>query len=127
MAHDAWECRAVVGAAAMLMPVGCGQAATEQRPAFEAAEELPEKLGADGTTITVGDTDAEVKVHLYEDPRCPVCEQFELGGPQLPKAMLNRSTRCAPRWSRASSWSTTRCSTPTSPRRASTATPTPTC
>ncbi|MDT0391208.1 DsbA family protein [Streptomyces dubilierae] len=56
-------------------------------------EDLPEKLGADGTTIVVGDPDAQVEVHLYEDPRCPYCEQFETsgGGPQLRKALLDRT------------------------------------
>jgi protein-disulfide isomerase len=36
-----------------------------------------------------------VKVHLYEDPRCPYCEEFETtgGGPQLREAMLDRSAR----------------------------------
>ncbi|MGW0885550.1 DsbA family protein [Streptomyces sp. NPDC002671] len=43
-------------------------------------EELPEKLNADGTTITVGDPRAPVAVHLYEDPRCPYCEKFETTG-----------------------------------------------
>ncbi|MFJ7339667.1 thioredoxin domain-containing protein [Streptomyces sp. NPDC101110] len=89
-------------AAVVLALAGCGRAegpseqrpadgTAEARPAYEIAEELPEKLGADGTTITVGDPGAKVKVHLYEDPRCPVCEQFEMsGGPQLRKAMLER-------------------------------------
>jgi protein-disulfide isomerase len=34
-------------------------------------------LEADGTTITVGDPSAPHTLTLYEDPRCPVCEQFE--------------------------------------------------
>ncbi|MEU2158891.1 thioredoxin domain-containing protein [Streptomyces sp. NPDC019396] len=42
--------------------------------------ELPERLGADGTTITVGDPSAPVTVHLYEDPRCPYCAEFETTG-----------------------------------------------
>ncbi|MFI2635111.1 DsbA family protein [Streptomyces collinus] len=31
-------------------------------------------------------------MHLYEDPRCPYCEQFETsgGGPQLRKALVDR-------------------------------------
>ncbi|MFD8232867.1 DsbA family protein [Streptomyces sp. NPDC059696] len=78
----------------MLALAGCGRAEVppERQPAFEGAEDLPEKLGADGTTITVGDPDAKVKVHLYEDPRCPFCEQFETsgGGPQLRKAVIDR-------------------------------------
>ncbi|MEU6806667.1 thioredoxin domain-containing protein [Streptomyces neyagawaensis] len=75
--------------------VGCGQREAQYGSDFASAEELPEKLGADGTTITVGDPDAPVKVHLYEDPRCPYCEEFETtgGGPQLREAMLERWTR----------------------------------
>lgn len=51
----------------------------------EKLEVVPEKLDSDGTTIVVGDPQALVTVHLYEDPRCPVCEEFELtgGGPPL--------------------------------------------
>jgi protein-disulfide isomerase len=84
-----------VCAAAVLVMVGCGQREAQYGSDFARAEELPEKLGADGTTITVGDPDAPVKVHLYEDPRCPYCEEFETtgGGPQLREAMLERWTR----------------------------------
>ncbi|MFE1409011.1 thioredoxin domain-containing protein [Streptomyces sp. NPDC058770] len=51
----------------------------------EKLEVVPEKLDTDGTTIIVGDPQALVTVHLYEDPRCPVCQEFELtgGGPPL--------------------------------------------
>ncbi|MEV7079620.1 thioredoxin domain-containing protein [Streptomyces sp. NPDC093516] len=89
--------RVVWCAVAVLALAGCGRAEVptppERRPAFESAEDLPEKLGADGTSIVVGDPDAKVEVHLYEDPRCPFCEQFETsgGGPQLRKALLDRS------------------------------------
>ncbi|MEU2281714.1 thioredoxin domain-containing protein [Streptomyces sp. NPDC013178] len=86
---------AVVCAAAVLVMVGCGQRGAQYGPDFASAEELPERLSADGITITVGDPDAPVKVHLYEDPRCPYCEEFETtgGGPQLREAMLDRSAR----------------------------------
>ncbi|MFF8195424.1 DsbA family protein [Streptomyces bobili] len=86
---------AVLCAAAMLTLAGCGERAAEAKPAFESAEELPEKLGKDGTTIVVGDPGATVTVHLYEDPRCPVCEEFETtgGSPELRKAMLDRRAR----------------------------------
>lgn len=86
--------RVVWCVAAVLAFAGCGRTEVppERPPAFSGAEDLPEKLGADGTTITVGDPDAKVKVHLYEDPRCPYCEQFETsgGGPQLRKALVDR-------------------------------------
>ncbi|MEJ8672614.1 thioredoxin domain-containing protein [Streptomyces sp. MS1.AVA.1] len=86
---------AVLCAAVVLVVAGCGQRAAEFGPDFASAEELPERLGADGTTITVGDPDAPVKVHLYEDPRCPYCEEFEItgGGPQLREALLDRWAR----------------------------------
>ncbi|MET9900756.1 thioredoxin domain-containing protein [Streptomyces sp. NPDC006446] len=74
------------------MLTGCGHRSAEAKPEFESAAELPEKLGKDGTTILVGDPDAKVTVHLYEDPRCPVCEEFETtgGAPQLREATLHR-------------------------------------
>lgn len=57
---------------------------------YASLDDAPEKLGEDGTTIMVGDPDAPVTVHLYEDPRCPVCEEFEQrgGGPVLRDALL---------------------------------------
>ncbi|MFI1400774.1 DsbA family protein [Streptomyces sp. NPDC020681] len=42
--------------------------------------ELPERLEADGATITVGDPAAATVIRLHEDPRCPYCEEFELTG-----------------------------------------------
>ncbi|MFD9326236.1 DsbA family protein [Streptomyces sp. NPDC060065] len=47
------------------------------------------------TTILVGDPDAKITVRLYEDPRCPVCEEFETtgGAPGLREAMLDRRAR----------------------------------
>lgn len=85
---------AVLGVAAVLTLAGCGHGhpPAETRPVFEGAEKLPEKLGKDGTTIRVGDPDAKVTVHLYEDPRCPVCEEFETtgGSPRLREATLAR-------------------------------------
>ncbi|GAA4072549.1 DsbA family protein [Streptomyces shaanxiensis] len=87
---------AVVCAAVVLVVAGCGQRAAEHEADFASAGELPERLGADGITISVGDPEAPVKVHLYEDPRCPYCEEFETiggGGPQLRKAMLDRWAR----------------------------------
>ncbi|MFG2481023.1 DsbA family protein [Streptomyces fagopyri] len=83
---------AVLCVAAALVLAGCGHRSAEAKPAFVSAKKLPEKLGKDGTTIVVGDPDARVTVHLYEDPRCPVCEKFETtgGSPQLREAMLAR-------------------------------------
>ncbi|WP_351234293.1 thioredoxin domain-containing protein [Streptomyces sp. NPDC002133] len=62
---------------------GCGQAGQVEVPgaaAYAGIEELPEKLSENGTTIIVGDPKAPMTVHLYEDPRCPVVEEFEAYG-----------------------------------------------
>lgn len=87
--------RAVLCAVTVLTVAGCGQRAAEFKPRFESAEELPETLRKDGTTILVGDPDAQMTVRLYEDPRCPVCEEFETtgGAPALREAMLDRRAR----------------------------------
>ncbi|MER5477777.1 thioredoxin domain-containing protein [Streptomyces sp. NPDC002734] len=58
------------------------------------AEELQEVLAADGTTIVVGDADAAVTVELFEDPRCPVVEEFEAtGGPALREKLARGEVR----------------------------------
>ena len=96
---------AAVCAAAVLTVAGCGRGTaevptTQASPAGTAAPyadmgELPEKLGADGTTITVGDPKAALTVHVYEDPRCPYCREFEItgGGPELREAMVRREAK----------------------------------
>ncbi|MEU2729156.1 DsbA family protein [Streptomyces griseoviridis] len=86
---------AVLGIAAVLTVAGCGHRAAEHKPRFESAEELPESLHKDGTTILVGDPGSAVVVRLYEDPRCPACEMFETAGgsPDLREAMLVRRAR----------------------------------
>lgn len=33
--------------------------------------------GKNGTTIVIGDSKSKNTVHLFEDPRCPACAQFE--------------------------------------------------
>ncbi|MEI5524163.1 thioredoxin domain-containing protein [Streptomyces brasiliscabiei] len=73
---------------------GCGERAAraERKPAYGDLRELPEELDADGTTIRVGDPDAPVTLRLYEDLRCPVCEEFErTGGPAARQRTLGRS------------------------------------
>ncbi|MEW1547054.1 DsbA family protein [Streptomyces tsukubensis] len=76
----------VVVVTGALLLVGCGRAdraaparAEELPPPYVFDDDLPESLGADGTTITVGDSGAPVTVRVYEDPRCPVVEEFEQG------------------------------------------------
>ncbi|MFJ8543369.1 DsbA family protein [Streptomyces sp. NPDC093586] len=85
----------VLCAAAILMLAGCGRSGAGARSDFAGAGELPEKLAEDGVTILVGDPDATTKVRLYEDPRCPYCEEFETtgGAPKLQEAMLARQAR----------------------------------
>ncbi|MEU9731467.1 thioredoxin domain-containing protein [Streptomyces sp. NPDC048002] len=89
-----------MSAVVVLMLAACGQQHQQQpgeelKLPFGSAEELPEKLAADGTTIVVGDPDAKVSVRVYEDPRCPYCQEFETtgGGPSLREAMLDRQAR----------------------------------
>ncbi|MFI1417581.1 DsbA family protein [Streptomyces sp. NPDC020731] len=97
---------AVLCAVAILALVGCGRrggqaestrASATAAPveAYTRAEDVPERLGGDGTTIQVGDPNAETVVHLYEDPRCPYCRDFEAdgGGPVLGEALLGRQVR----------------------------------
>ncbi|QNA78537.1 thioredoxin domain-containing protein [Streptomyces sp. So13.3] len=69
--------------------------ATGSKDSAAGLKYLPEKLGADGITITVGDPGAPVTVLLYEDPRCPVCEEFELtgAGPALQALTVQRDVK----------------------------------
>ncbi|MGI3201233.1 DsbA family protein [Streptomyces sp. GLT-R25] len=87
--------RLAVLCVAMLVLAGCGQRLVEPGPGFESVADLPEKLGKDGTSILVGDPDARLTVRLYEDPRCPYCEDFETDGGSGPlrEAMLDRKAR----------------------------------
>lgn len=80
---------AVVG---MSLVAGCGQRYAEP---YDSLAQVPEKLAANGTTVTVGDPTADVTVHLYEDMRCPYCEELETtgGGPELQQAVLRREVK----------------------------------
>lgn len=60
--------------------LGLSLAACGVRAGHAGQGEIPESLGADGTTIVVGDADAGTTVLLYEDLRCPVCGEFETRG-----------------------------------------------
>jgi protein-disulfide isomerase len=44
--------------------------------------------GANGTTVVIGKSSAKKTLEMYEDPRCPVCAQFEQTvGPTLDKGV----------------------------------------
>lgn len=60
-------------------PKGTGSATTPPPtvPSTPLAGQLPSRLESDGTTILVGDPSAPHTLTLDEDPRCPVCKQFE--------------------------------------------------
>jgi len=81
---------ALVGA----LMTGCGRAANaDTEPddvtaaVFKNSGELPERLAADGTTVVVGAPAADTAVHVYEDMRCPVCEEFEKASGQALRGM----------------------------------------
>lgn len=96
---------AAAAAIAVVIVTGCapqavskdegGKSAGRPGPApYAGVGELPEKLAADGTTIVVGDPAAATTVRLYEDPRCPVVEEFEAtGAPALREMTLRREAR----------------------------------
>ncbi|GAA3122741.1 DsbA family protein [Streptomyces rectiviolaceus] len=96
---------ATVAAIAVVMVTGCApktqskdeddKGAGRSRPApYAGVGELPEELAADGTTIVVGDPAAATTVRLYEDPRCPVVEEFEAtGAPALREMTLRREAK----------------------------------
>lgn len=80
---------ALLGGAGGLRTGGCSRRRARQPGA------VSETLGSDGTTINVGNPHAPVTVHLYEDPRCPVCEEFEStgGGPELVEVTVRGEVR----------------------------------
>lgn len=102
----------VIGTAA----VGCGASLQARRPAaaersavsgvteqpqaaepagYAGLDEVPERLAPDGTTIVVGDPQAKITVHLFEDARCPVCQEFEVdgAGPTLTEWTVRRGVK----------------------------------
>jgi protein-disulfide isomerase len=92
--------RAVAIAAASVLvgalATGCGSAArgggsdhradgvggADGKPSGRAsrAVKITESLAPDGTTVRVGSPQAKTVVHVYEDLRCPVCDDFETRG-----------------------------------------------
>lgn len=55
---------------------------------YVSAERLPERPAPDGTTIVVGNPAARSTVHVYEDPRCPVVEEYERTGAEALRELL---------------------------------------
>ncbi|MFC9298717.1 thioredoxin domain-containing protein [Streptomyces sp. NPDC057011] len=64
-------------------------------PAYARVADVPQQLAADGTTILVGDPKASLTLHLYEDPRCPYCKEFEVveSGRSLRTMTLRREVK----------------------------------
>lgn len=65
-----------------------GSATRADTALYASAAQLPEQIAADGTTITVGNPAARSTVHLYEDPRCPVVEEYERTGAKALQTLL---------------------------------------
>ncbi|MBO7937470.1 thioredoxin domain-containing protein [Streptomyces sp. S9] len=86
--------RAVVAVGLVGAFVGCGQrgsgdpSAGSETKSYASAEWLPEEQDPDGTTIVVGNPDAPSTVHVYEDPRCPVVEEYERTGAEAVRELL---------------------------------------
>ncbi|MEV5613465.1 thioredoxin domain-containing protein [Streptomyces sp. NPDC052225] len=89
-----------------ILATGCGRsgpiedddkngARAHDAVAYTSAGALPERMAADGTTVVVGSPDADTVVHVYEDMRCPVCQEFERegGGEALQKLALKGEVR----------------------------------
>ncbi|MGM9383913.1 DsbA family protein [Streptomyces antibioticus] len=90
--------RAVVAVGLAAAFVGCGQrgsgagdadpSARSETTRYASAERLPEKLSQDGTMIVVGNPAALSTVQMYEDPRCPVVEEYERTGAEAVRKVL---------------------------------------
>ncbi len=75
---------------------GTGGGSTSRAEAeYAGLAEVPEKVEPDGSTVLVGDPGARMTVRLYEDPRCPVCKEFETagGGPVLTRWVLRHKAK----------------------------------
>ncbi|MFE2925201.1 thioredoxin domain-containing protein [Streptomyces goshikiensis] len=89
---------ALLAALSVVSLWGCRAGAhTEPEPPLVAAGPAyqgrthPERVASDGVTVVVGDPQAPLTVHVYLDPRCPVCREFEdNGGRELTPLVSNR-------------------------------------
>ncbi|MFE7246152.1 DsbA family protein [Streptomyces sp. NPDC057580] len=66
--------------AAIAAILGLSLLACGTRTGYATDADIPESLGADGVTVVVGNERADTTVQLYEDLRCPACEEFETQG-----------------------------------------------
>ena len=56
----------------------------------EAVDQSGTPGNTDGYAVVVGDADAPLTMKFYEDPQCPVCQQFEAAvGPQVEAAIAD--------------------------------------
>ncbi|GLF99092.1 DsbA family protein [Streptomyces yaizuensis] len=91
---------AVAAGVLVVALAGCGwpspsEGGWEDPLPYAGIAELPESLGPDGTTIAVGDPMATSTVRVFEDPRCPVVEEFERSGgaTSLRQLLLDRRVK----------------------------------
>ncbi|MFE9401043.1 thioredoxin domain-containing protein [Streptomyces sp. NPDC006530] len=80
----------VVGVLAVAGGAGYAIMQAMKPSAWEAAKDKalvkPANSGSDGTTVVIGKPDAKKTLEMYEDPRCPICSQFEQAvGPTVKK------------------------------------------
>ena len=61
--------------AALIVVVGLGYLVTTTLDDSGQAAATPS--GTDGYAVVVGDADAPTTLSFYEDPQCPICQQFE--------------------------------------------------
>ncbi|MEU6774397.1 thioredoxin domain-containing protein [Streptomyces sp. NPDC046759] len=72
----------VVAVLAAAGGIGYAVVQANQPTGWDAAKDKPlvkpaNTTGADGTTVVLGKSTAKKTLTIYEDPRCPVCAQFE--------------------------------------------------
>ncbi|AXE85259.1 MULTISPECIES: thioredoxin domain-containing protein [unclassified Streptomyces] len=81
----------IVGVLAIAGGIGYAVVQTNKPTHWEAAKDdkvvaPAHTTGTDGTTVVIGKASAKKTLKVYEDPRCPVCAQFEQTvGPTLKK------------------------------------------